>query len=135
MMNTTVSNWTTEEKQAVLDFILNKYADLNPLKVAIVGSFAWGSPHEGSDLDIVVYVSNDDTPPAAKDGFDKDGQWWVVGVEKLSGFLRPWSKTLLNLGVYDLTEDTYHLGDPEDEQLWREVKNNRASLLPVTPDN
>ena len=44
--------------------ITNKIvADLRPEQVFLFGSRAWGTPDEGSDIDLFVVVSNSDQPP------------------------------------------------------------------------
>ena len=36
------------------DGIVNRVKEINPDKVILCGSYAWGEPHEDSDLDIIV---------------------------------------------------------------------------------
>ena len=42
--------------------IVNKLKEINPDKVILFGSYAWGEPHRESDLDIIV-ITNDDIMP------------------------------------------------------------------------
>ena len=42
--------------------IVNRLKGINPDKVILFGSYAWGDPHGESDLDIIV-VTNDDIMP------------------------------------------------------------------------
>ena len=35
----------------------------NPLSIYIFGSYAWGTPHQDSDLDLMVIVSKSDVKP------------------------------------------------------------------------
>ena len=42
--------------------IVNRLKEINPDKVILFGSYAWGNPHGESDLDIIV-VTNDDIMP------------------------------------------------------------------------
>jgi predicted nucleotidyltransferase len=42
--------------------IVNRLKEINPDKVILFGSYAWGDPHGDSDLDIIV-VTNDDIMP------------------------------------------------------------------------
>jgi predicted nucleotidyltransferase len=42
--------------------IVNRLKEINPDKVILFGSYAWGDPHGESDLDIIV-VTNDDIMP------------------------------------------------------------------------
>ncbi len=42
--------------------IVSKLKEMNPDKVILLGSYAWGEPHENSDLDIIV-VTNEDIMP------------------------------------------------------------------------
>jgi len=42
--------------------IVNRLKEINPNKVILFGSYAWGDPHGESDLDIIV-VTNDDIMP------------------------------------------------------------------------
>lgn len=127
-MNTTVSHWPTEDKQAVHDYLMERYAPLNPVKVAIVGSHAWGTPTDKSDLDIIIYVEDGTEYPKEKEGFYRDDTLWVVGFEPISRFLRLWSLANLHLGVYDLTLDTYHPGNVEDEAFWVQVQKGERTL-------
>jgi uncharacterized protein len=38
-------------------------AALNPEQIILFGSHAWGTPHEDSDVDLFVIVSDSDQPP------------------------------------------------------------------------
>jgi len=42
--------------------IVNRLKEINPDKVILFGSYAWGNPNGESDLDIIV-VTNDDIMP------------------------------------------------------------------------
>ena len=44
-----------EEAQRVVQQIVRRF---HPLKVILFGSYAYGQPHEGSDLDLLVVVPN-----------------------------------------------------------------------------
>jgi len=46
----------------IFNRIVNSLKAINPDKVILFGSYAWGDPHEESDLDIIV-VTNDDIMP------------------------------------------------------------------------
>ena len=46
----------------IIDRIVNRLKEINPDKVILFGSYAWGEPHEDSDLDIIV-VTNEDIMP------------------------------------------------------------------------
>jgi len=46
----------------IIDRIVNRLKEINPDKVILFGSYAWGEPHGESDLDIIV-VTNDDIIP------------------------------------------------------------------------
>ncbi len=44
-----------EETQRIVQQIVRRF---HPLKVILFGSYAYGQPHEGSDLDLLVIVQN-----------------------------------------------------------------------------
>ncbi len=45
-------------KKQTIDFIKNKLiATYSPLKIYLFGSYAWGTPTEESDLDLLIVVS------------------------------------------------------------------------------
>ena len=51
--------------QKILTELSQKLAsELNPLKIYIFGSHAWGEPETYSDLDLLILVENSDEPKA-----------------------------------------------------------------------
>ena len=41
-------------------------AEMEPDRIILFGSYAWGSPDEGSDLDLLVIVPHSDQPPTLR---------------------------------------------------------------------
>jgi len=50
---------TTEQIEAVKTRLVETY---HPLQIYIFGSYAWGTPHEDSDLDLMIIVPASDNP-------------------------------------------------------------------------
>jgi len=51
---------TSDEIQKIIGQIVDRF---HPVKIILFGSYAYGQPHEWSDLDLLVVTSN--TPPRA----------------------------------------------------------------------
>ena len=47
--------------------IVNKLKPLNPEKIILFGSYAYGKPHKGSDIDLYVVSSDDFLPKSWKE--------------------------------------------------------------------
>ena len=53
--------------QELLDEVTRRLnAEFHPEQVWLFGSHAWGQPDEGSDLDLLVVVSESNEPPARR---------------------------------------------------------------------
>jgi predicted nucleotidyltransferase len=53
--------------QTLLDEVTNRLAkELHPEGIWLFGSHAWGTPDEGSDLDLFVVVPDSDEPPVQR---------------------------------------------------------------------
>ena len=48
--------------QEIMVSIVERLKKIDPLKIVLFGSYAYGSPHENSDVDLLV-VTNDDFVP------------------------------------------------------------------------
>ncbi|MCP4372441.1 MAG: nucleotidyltransferase domain-containing protein [Deltaproteobacteria bacterium] len=48
--------------EAYLPLILERLKTLHPQKVVLFGSYAYGTPREESDFDLLVVLDNDDMP-------------------------------------------------------------------------
>jgi predicted nucleotidyltransferase len=58
-----------EVDHSVIEEIVNRVLQsVQPEKIILFGSHAYGQPHEGSDLDILVIVKSD-LPPAVPQAF------------------------------------------------------------------
>ena len=56
---------TIPEKK--LDEVVSRLVKtFSPEKVILFGSHAWGNPHTDSDIDLLVVLKNDDTPPTRR---------------------------------------------------------------------
>ena len=53
---------TKDQIQTVVDKIVKEF---NPEKVILFGSYAWGTPHEDSDVDLLVVKETEDTRKTA----------------------------------------------------------------------
>ena len=49
-------------KQSYINNIIEKLKSINPYKVILFGSYAWGKPDKDSDIDLIV-VTNDEFMP------------------------------------------------------------------------
>ncbi|MEW6747199.1 MAG: nucleotidyltransferase domain-containing protein [Planctomycetota bacterium] len=53
--------------QELLDEVTRRLAaEFQPEQVWLFGSYAWGQPDEGSDLDLLVVVTHSDEPPVRR---------------------------------------------------------------------
>ena len=52
-----------KDTAGLIQAIVDRIKALNPYKIILFGSYAWGVPDENSDLDLIV-VMNDDLMPA-----------------------------------------------------------------------
>jgi predicted nucleotidyltransferase len=51
----------------LLDEVVSRItAEFQPEEVWLFGSYAWGEPDEGSDIDLLVVVTDSDEPPIAR---------------------------------------------------------------------
>ncbi len=51
-----------QRKQAIAEICRRIVAGINPEKIILFGSYAWGTPHQNSDLDLFVIVPSSDQP-------------------------------------------------------------------------
>jgi len=51
-----------KDVKSLIQTIIERIKVLNPYKIILFGSYAWGSPDENSDLDLIVVI-NDDLMP------------------------------------------------------------------------
>jgi len=47
----------------------------NPIAIYLFGSYAWGNPTEGSDLDILVVIEKSDRKPHQRIDLGSDALW------------------------------------------------------------
>lgn len=52
----------TQDQQTVDEICKRIVSEVNPEKIILFGSYAWGTPHEDSDLDLFVIVHSSDQP-------------------------------------------------------------------------
>jgi len=50
------------DKNNYIDRIVSRLKPLNPYKIILFGSYAYGKPAKDSDIDIIVVLNNDDMP-------------------------------------------------------------------------
>ncbi len=81
---------TKEIIEEVKDRLIKVY---NPLEIYLFGSYAWGTPNEDSDLDLLIVVENSDENKRHKRG--KSGYESLWGLD-LSKDLLVYTKSELN---------------------------------------
>lgn len=59
-----IKNQIDQKIQKITDKIKK---EIKPEKIILFGSFAWGEPHEDSDLDLFVIVNTENTRKTAQD--------------------------------------------------------------------
>jgi uncharacterized protein len=84
-----------EAVQSVCDQIAEKF---NPEQIILFGSYAYGNPHEGSDIDLLVILPF-------------EGRGFYKALEILKSIYRPFGIDLLARTPED-TERRYREGDP-----------------------
>jgi uncharacterized protein len=68
--------------QDIIEEIKRRLVDVyKPSKIYLFGSYAWGIPHEESDLDILIIVDKSHERPI-KRSFDGYKALWGLGISK-----------------------------------------------------
>ncbi|CAN2043323.1 Nucleotidyltransferase domain-containing protein [Candidatus Magnetomoraceae bacterium gMMP-1] len=59
-----MTNWKNKQ---YIELILKKLKKINPYKVILFGSYAYGKPKPDSDIDLIVVLNNEDIPANFKE--------------------------------------------------------------------
>ena len=51
----------------IINKLVYRLKSLNPLKIILFGSYAWGTPNNDSDIDIIVVLDNEEIPSSYED--------------------------------------------------------------------
>ena len=81
-----------QEIQRIVGRIIELF---HPQKVILFGSFAYGSPHEGSDVDLLVVV----TRPVSRD------EAWAIARELGKGLAIPLQLIFMTVAEFEETKD------------------------------
>ncbi len=57
-------------KQEYIPLIIEKLRTLNPYKVILFGSYAYGTPDAGSDIDLLVVLNSETTPQTFQENME-----------------------------------------------------------------
>ncbi len=57
-------------KKEYIPLIIEKLRTLNPYKVVLFGSYAYGTPDAGSDIDLLVVLNSETTPKSFQENME-----------------------------------------------------------------